>query len=110
MPLQPVRVRERQTTSYKKTVSDNHFSEACQVTVPQAIACFLWSDSFEDTIRTAVSIGGDSDTIAAIAGSIAEHYYGVPTWMKEQAMSYLDDRLRDILKSLICYQINNIGA
>lgn len=97
-------------TSYKKMVGENYFSEACQVTVPQAIACFLWADSFEDTIRTAVSIGGDSDTIAAISGSIAEHYYGVPTWMKDRAMSYLDDRLRDILKSLICYQINNIGV
>ena len=97
-------------TNYQKTARENCFNESCQVTVPQAIACFLWSDSFEDAIRTAVSIGGDSDTIAAITGSIAEHYYGVPTWMKEQAMSYLDDRLRDILKSLICYQINNIGA
>ena len=96
-------------TNYKKMVSENYFSEACQVTVPQAIACFLWSDSFEDTIRTAVSIGGDSDTIAAIAGSIAEHYYGVPTWMKDRAMSYLDDRLRDTLKSLMCYQTTLLG-
>lgn len=97
-------------TNYKKTVIENYFSEECRITVPQAIACFLWADSFEDTIRTAVSIGGDSDTIAAIAGSIAEHYYGVPTWMKEQAMGYLDDRLRNTLKSLMCKQVNNMGV
>lgn len=96
--------------SYKKTLEENYFTDECKVTVPQAIACFLWSDSFEDTIRTAVSIGGDSDTIAAIAGSIAEHYYGVPTWMKDGAMSYLDDRLNETIKSLMCYQINTIGA
>lgn len=54
------------------------FDATCQQTVPQAIQAFLESTSFEDTIRTAVSVGGDSDTIAAITGAVAEAYYGVP--------------------------------
>jgi ADP-ribosyl-[dinitrogen reductase] hydrolase len=54
------------------------FNETCQDTVPQAIVAFLESTSFEDAIRTAISVGGDSDTLTAITGSIAEAYYGVP--------------------------------
>ena len=52
-----------------------HEAEICQNTVPQAIYCFLISDSFEDTIRTTISIGGDCDTTAAISGAIAEAFY-----------------------------------
>ena len=62
----------------------------CQGTVPTAIMAFLESTGFEDAIRNAVSIGGDSDTIAAITGSIAEAYYGVPGEMREQILSYMD--------------------
>jgi type I restriction enzyme M protein len=69
------------------------FNETCQGTVPQAIMAFLESFSFEDAIRNAVSIGGDSDTLAAITGSIAEAYYGVPFDMKRRALSYLDNEL-----------------
>jgi len=72
------------------------FNETCQDTVPQAIAAFLESTSFEDAIRIAISIGGDSDTVAAITGSIAEAYYGVPEDIKNKAMEYLDDELRPI--------------
>lgn len=72
------------------------FNVTCQGTVPQAIECFLESTSFEDTIRTAISLGGDSDTIAAIAGAIAEACYGVPDDIKEKALSYLDEELRAI--------------
>jgi ADP-ribosyl glycohydrolase, putative len=72
------------------------FNETCQETVPQAIECFLESTSFEDAIRTAISLGGDSDTVGAITGAIAEAYYGVPDWMREKALTYLDDRLRVI--------------
>lgn len=72
------------------------FNENCQETVPQAIECFLESTSFEDAIRTAISLGGDSDTVGAITGAIAEAYYGVPDWMREKALTYLDDRLRVI--------------
>ena len=72
------------------------FNETCQETVPQAIQCFIESTSFEDAIRTAISLGGDSDTVGAITGAIAEAYYGVPDWMREKALTYLDDRLRVI--------------
>ena len=55
------------------------FNETCQETVPQAIEAFLESESFEDAIRCAISIGGDSDTLAAITGPIAGAYYGIPS-------------------------------
>lgn len=69
------------------------FNETCQDTVPQAIKAFLESCSFEDAIRTAVSLGGDSDTLAAITGAIAEAYYGVPDDIRQKALSYLDKTL-----------------
>lgn len=68
---------------------------SCQCSVPQAIGCFLAGESFEDVIRTAVSIGGDSDTLAAMAGSIAEPFYGIPKHIEEQALDHLD---KDLLK------------
>lgn len=73
------------------------FNETCQETVPQAIQAFLESESFEDAIRKAISIGGDSDTVAAITGGIAEAYYGVPEDLKDEAFSYLDSELLDII-------------
>ena len=66
------------------------FDVSCQGSVPQAIEAFLESASFEDAIRNAISIGGDSDTIAAITGSIAEGYYGIPEDIRLQALKYLD--------------------
>lgn len=69
--------------------STSTFNETCQVTVPQSIVCFLESTDFECAIRLAVSIGGDSDTIAAITGGIAEAFYGIPTTIKQKAMEYL---------------------
>ena len=68
----------------------------CQGTVPQAMQAFFESESFEDAVRNAISIGGDSDTLAAITGAVAEAYYGIPDDLKETALSYLDDRLLDI--------------
>ncbi|OIJ09335.1 hypothetical protein BKP35_16830 [Anaerobacillus arseniciselenatis] len=72
------------------------FNATCQETVPQAIVSFLEATSFEDAIRTAISIGGDSDTLTAITGSIAEAYYGVPEKIKEKALTYLSNDLRTI--------------
>jgi type I restriction enzyme M protein len=69
------------------------FNETCHGTVPQAIEAFLESVSFEDAVRGAISIGGDSDTLAAITGSIAEAHYGVPSEIKSRALSYLDSTL-----------------
>lgn len=74
------------------------FNETCQDTVPQAIIAFLESTDFEDAIRNAISLGGDSDTLAAITGSIAEAAYGIPDWIKDKAYSYLDDPLKDVLR------------
>lgn len=73
--------------------------ETCQMTVPQALRAFLEGESFEEVIRLAISIGGDSDTIAAIAGSIAHAYYGIPDWIAEEASARLDDELRDTLNA-----------
>jgi type I restriction enzyme M protein len=73
------------------------FNETSQETVPQAIMAFLESKNFEDAIRNAISIGGDSDTLAAITGSIAQAYYGIPEDIREQALTYLDETLLKIL-------------
>lgn len=73
------------------------FNETCQNTVPQALQAFFESTSFEDAIRGAISIGGDSDTLAAITGGIAEAYYGIPKDMRNAALSYLDDDLAEII-------------
>lgn len=75
------------------------FNETCQQTVPQALMAFFESTGFEDAIRNAVSIGGDSDTLAAITGSVAEAFYGVPEELGERAKGFLDERLKGILES-----------
>jgi ADP-ribosylglycohydrolase len=74
------------------------FDESCQGTVPQAIIAFLESTDFEDAIRNAISLGGDSDTLAAITGSIAEAAYGIPLGIKEKALTYLDEPLLAIYR------------
>lgn len=73
------------------------FNETCQNTVPQALEAFFESTDFEDAIRNAISIGGDSDTLAAITGAIAEAYYGVPVSIRKLALTFLDKRLLKIL-------------
>ena len=77
-----------------------HHVESCQETVPQAIIAFLESTDFEDTLRTAVSLGGDSDTLAAITGSIAEAFYGVPEELKQECRQRLTPELAEILCEL----------
>jgi ADP-ribosylglycohydrolase len=72
------------------------FDESCQGTVPEAIVCFLESTDFEDSIRNAISLGGDSDTLACIAGGIAQAFYGVPASIADRAMSILDEDLRSV--------------
>ena len=82
------------------------FNESCQDTVPQAIIAFLESTDFEDAIRNAISLGGDSDTLAAITGSIAEAAYGVPDEIKEKALSFLDKPLAEVYKRWEAYVRN----
>ena len=69
----------------------------CQDSVPQAIVAFLDGKDFEDAVRNAISIGGDSDTIGCITGSIAEAFYGVPDELRTQAMGYLPVELQNVL-------------
>ncbi len=71
--------------------------ESCQETVPEAITAFLEGTNFEDVIRTAVSLGGDCDTLTCIAGSIAEGFYGVPEPLVEECLDRLTPDLRDVL-------------
>ena len=73
------------------------FNETCQDTVPQALMAFFESTGFEDAIRNAISIGGDSDTIAAICGGVAEAYYGIPADIRKHALTFLDEDLLKIL-------------
>lgn len=82
--------------NYEDLVKNYGFDETCQGTVPEAIYIFLESKDFEDAIRTAISIGGDSDTLAAIVGSIAEAYYTIPDAIREKALSYMDSFERKI--------------
>lgn len=72
--------------------------ESCRETVPEAITAFLEGEDFEEVIRTAVSLGGDCDTLTAIAGSIAEGFYGIPEKLKKECMNRLPDDLREIVE------------
>lgn len=76
---------------------DYRFNETCQETVPQAMVAFFESTDFEDAIRNAISLGGDSDTLAAITGSVAEAYYGIPPALRQEAMDFLDSELKSVL-------------
>ena len=75
-----------------------YHTETCMETVPEAITAFLEGDSFEDVIRTAVSLGGDCDTLTAIAGSMAEGYYGIPDELKKECYKRLPEPLLEVLK------------
>lgn len=73
------------------------YSELAADTCPEAICCALQAHSFEEAIRNAISIGGDSDTIAAIAGGIAEALYGIPVGIQELGISYLPEEMKKII-------------
>lgn len=73
------------------------FNETCQQTVPEALICALSATGFEDAIRNAISIGGDSDTVAAIAGSVAEALFGIPPAIAEQGRGYLPADMLEVL-------------
>lgn len=72
-----------------------HHVESCQETVPEAMTAFFEGNDFEDVIRTAVSLGGDCDTLTCIAGGIAEAFYGVPAWLKIECRERITE---DMLK------------
>ena len=77
--------------------AQNHFDGTCMETVPMAIRCFLESQNFEEAIRYAVMADGDTDTKAAITGTLAEAFYEVPMELIEKALSYLPAEMLDIV-------------
>ena len=85
-----------------------HHTETCMETVPEAITAFLEGENFEDVIRTAVSLGGDCDTLTAIAGNIAEGFYGVPDELKEECRKRLPEPLLAVLTEFKRYRENLI--
>jgi type I restriction enzyme M protein len=86
---------------YEDLKKNYYFNETCQQTVPQAIYCFLISENFEDSIKTAVSIGGDSDTLAAITGAISGAYYQVPEDIRKKSEYFVD---KQILKQMQSFE------
>lgn len=74
-----------------------HHVESCMETVPEAITAFLESESFEDAIRNAVSLGGDTDTLGAITGAIAESCYEVPEELKIECMNRIPEEMKEVL-------------
>lgn len=70
----------------------------CDGSVPQALTAFLASDSFEDALRRAVSLGGDTDTLAAISGSLAEPYFGIPASIYKIAEEYFTEEMKTVLQ------------
>ncbi len=97
-----IRSRLRDTFGYDmdRTVDDirpeYHFDVSCQGTVPEAMIAFLDAGSYEDSVRNAVSLGGDSDTLACIAGGVAEAFYGLPEKITEKVLACLTPDLREI--------------
>ena len=87
---------------------DYEFDESCQGTVPEAIICALEAIDFEDAIRNAVSIGGDSDTVACITGSIAEARFGVPQEIADEAMQRLTEELRLVVNLMYESEIKKL--
>lgn len=96
-----VQIEERFAYDLSRTVDEIRpgygFDETCQRTVPEAITCYLESDSYESAVRLAVSLGGDADTLAAIAGGIAQAHYGVPGPIRAEALRRLTPQMRGVL-------------
>lgn len=78
--------------------------ESCMDSLPKALVSFFEGDSYEDIVRNAVSLGGDTDTIAAIAGSMAEGMYGVPEDLKEECLSFIPEEMADVISDF-CYAV-----
>lgn len=80
---------------------DYKFEVSCQKSVPESIICFLEADSYTDTIRNAVSLGGDADTMGAISGAIASAYYDVPTDLVDECKNRLDNNLLTVYEEFV---------
>jgi len=88
-------------TNCNKIRPHYRFDETCQGTVPQAIIAYLDSTSFEDAVRNAISLGGDSDTLACITASIAEAEYGIPNWIKDGVFVRLDKNMKNVFDQFV---------
>ena len=77
------------------------FDVTCQGSVPQAIRCFLEAEDFEDAVRNAISLGGDGDTQAAMAGAIAEAYFGIPDELADQVLEYFPEEISDYYEHIL---------
>ena len=103
-PLQSIRERIQERFGYDLSRSvdqcreEHIYNETCQICVPDSIICALDSESYEDAVRSAVSLGGDADTLGAIAGSIAEVIHGIPDDLIAKAQPYLDESFRPIIE------------
>ncbi len=86
-----------ETASCKVLKKQNMFDETCQGTIPACLQCLEESTGFESAIRLAVSIGGDTDTIAAIVGSMAEAAYGIPDEIYRKSLEYLPVEMIDVI-------------
>jgi ADP-ribosylglycohydrolase len=91
------------TRSLEQIGTGNKFDATCQGTVPEAITAFCESENYEDAVRKAVVMGGDSDTIACMAGAIAEAHYGMPEELKDEALRRLDRPVREIVKDFYAF-------
>lgn len=92
------------TKDFPLFVSESTFTDdvSCQGSVPQSIIAFLESNSYEDAVRNAISLGGDADTMACIAGGIAEAFYGgVPEDIRNRILGLLDVRLRGVVEEFV---------
>jgi ADP-ribosylglycohydrolase len=102
-------ITERFAYDLNRTVDsirpDYHFNETCQETVPEALIAFFDASDYEDTLRKAISLGGDADTLACIAGSVAEAYYaGIPQSMVEEVVRCLPPDLLEVVEQFrSCY-------
>lgn len=114
MGAAPGEIRRHLSTTYgydmARTVDSirpgYEFDESCQGTVPEAIICALEASGFEDALRNAISIGGDSDTVACIAGGVAEARFGVPGEIAEAGLGRLTSELRDIVEKMYAKRVD----
>jgi type I restriction enzyme M protein len=100
----PAELRELLSAYYKLDFTlegirpDYYFDVSCQGSVPQALTAFLEAKDFEEAVRLAISVGGDTDTIAAMAGGLAEAKYGIPGHLRQEAFGFLTEDLADLVQ------------
>lgn len=82
--------------------TEHVYNETCQFCVPEALICAIEADSYEDAIRNAISLGGDADTLAAIAGSVAEPLFGISEDLTEGVKRYIPEEIHAVISQFYC--------